>query len=183
MSKNLEDKTLYDKLYIEIQPTTGSNFDIEKYVQVINKLTELRVCKSENIFLHMQDPISFPTKDWREDELIDYCKDLKRSKQSGKIRKLFIVYYYNTEVGNSGGLYVGDGVIILFAKNPSINLILHEIGHAIGLVDRDRREKPPINEEKPSHCNDESCVMFWDSDSSIDVFCKLCRRDIIDQID
>jgi len=100
--------------------------------------------------------------------------------------KLFIAYlpdfYLQGTRNNIAGLQYEDSSFAVFIgkikRKHEGSVLLHEFGHIIGLVARDSREGAPVNPDRPSHCNDTKCVMFWRIPGEDAAFDDACLGDL-----
>ena len=51
-----------------------------------------------------------------------------------------------------------------------------------GLVDPSSRAEEPVNPDRPNHCNNINCVMFWHIKRFSHVLCNLCKADLLKSI-
>lgn len=184
--------TLYDSILIEIQPTTMGSPTENTLDKFKNELERYRICAKKNINIIINDPVPTPTFAWMYYDIYAFefrnraYQDLNAE---DKHIAVFIAYIPGSSVQpnrtNIVGLqYYSSSIATLTLGIEEIELptLLHEFGHLIGLVDRDRREEPPINANRPSHCNNESCLMFWivprTCGDELPAFCEKCLRDI-----
>jgi hypothetical protein len=83
---------------------------------------------------------------------------------------------------NIAGIQYGATSISVFLNcvNPDHqgSLLLHEFGHILDLVDINQRKEDPVNPDRPSHCNNRRCVMFWQIQGPDAQFDEDCLRDL-----
>ena len=128
---------------------------------------------------------------WSTQDLYDLSEEYLTNTQSVD-RAIFVILYVNgflTENGQTAktgtvGISIGSSRVIAIFKD-SINLsgesdqvkrfmeqstLVHEIGHAIGLVNRGIRLTTEHQDEAHgSHCTNPDCVMFWLNEGSADL--------------
>lgn len=56
-------------------------------------------------------------------------------------------------------------------------VLLHEFGHILNFI-RENLRPPPIRPDRPRHCNNPDCVMFWTVDDHCKLFDRNCILDI-----
>lgn len=76
-------------------------------------------------------------------------------------RNTSFVLYENTIKNNSGGLGQPSTV------NLETTVILHEMGHLLGLVNLGSpMQTPHLDGAHDKHCNDDTCLMYWEADNN-----------------
>lgn len=99
---------------------------------------------------------------------------------------LFIAYlpdFYleGTRTSIAGLQYEASSFAIFIAnlkKKYEGSVLLHEFGHIINLVRLKPRKEEPINPDRPRHCNNNKCVMFWKVSGVDRKFDDACLGDI-----
>lgn len=115
-------------------------------------------------------------------ELAEAYQPVESSENQGVIFVLFLDGYYNSngqELTNVLGVSVGSFVVALFKPviaavpgggvlggdpKPQVEqaTIVHEVGHAIGLVDNGvALHTDHLDEANGKHCDNQNCVMYW----------------------
>lgn len=185
--------TLYDRVVIEIYSTDVTPPEDKTFEIFKQKLEEFRICKVDRIFIIPQKPVKHDSVFWNGNSL----RALERKHRTifdPDPDDRFLNVYIAIVPGNHAapgkqnviGLQYDDTSIAVFyrkAFNHSYRaaLLLHELGHVIGLVDRDFRDDkfgPPVNPQRPQHCNVEKCVMFWRVNPK-GVFDCRCKKDLL----
>jgi hypothetical protein len=169
-------------VYTDISPLTT-----ESMVYFASKINEYKIAKNVKFVLRkVPRPYTIP---WNT-SLIKIFETQHRqmydTKPKDKHLILFIAcvpgpYIQGTRT-NIAGLAYDDTSFAIFIDNVNkCNqgiVLLHEMGHILGLVDIKSRNEKPINPERPSHCNDDDCNMFWCISSDNDDFCYKCMCDL-----
>mgnify|MGYP000267925129 FL=1 len=89
-------------------------------------------------------------------------------------RNTSFVIYEDTILNNTGGLGQPS------RTNLETVVMLHEIGHLLGLVDLGSSMQTPHSDSTHAkHCNNENCLMFWKTETG-DVFDSLLGGNIPD---
>jgi len=182
-------RMLYDNMVLEIHPTTQSIPNPVALNIFKAKMERFGVCRASNIRIITHDPGIVLIPAWTSSMLQAWeHRHRTRFDDDPDDRSLTVFVSYvtgiHTRVGynNIVGLKYDDTSIAIFFRNyapmKEACVLIHEVGHVIGLVDRECREGDPANPDRPSHCNNENCVMFWQIKGSPD-FDSLCQRDIL----
>jgi len=76
-------------------------------------------------------------------------------------RNTSFVLFENTVKNNSGGLGQPSTV------NLETTVILHEMGHLLGLVNLGSpMQTPHLDVAHDKHCNDDTCLMYWEAENN-----------------
>ena len=90
--------------------------------------------------------------------------------------------YIQGKINGLAGLQYSEGSFAIFKNFASDHeeiVLLHEFGHLMLIADDSHSpDRKPINEERPNHCNNHECIMFWQVTSDIKDFDLNCRREI-----
>ena len=179
--------TLFDKITIEIVPVANFTAINKKSTDaLIKNLNDYLICRSANIKVIIRKPVNRLRLLWTYDGIVGFENSYRKvwdRNLNDRHLKLFVACFHGKYVdNNTTGLRFGSRrSIALFENTYQRSLLLHEIGHVIGLVDRSKRKGPPANPERASHCNTESCVMYWELERSA-VFDGKCTKDILNMI-
>jgi len=180
--------TLYDRIVIELYSTTTSRHSPEAIKILKAKMEEYRICRADQIFVVSQTPSAVSNIAWNSD-LLRALEARERTLHDRKPKDRFLIIWIAYVPGiyvvpnrlNTVGLKYGNTSIAIFQKgfNSSYeaSILVHELGHIIGLVDRSKRSDPPVNPNRPNHCNNQNCVMFWRVNPA-GKFDGKCQRDI-----
>lgn len=182
-----------DMLVVEIQPVNDLTINPKALERVKSRLDEYKICREKDITFITKPSISAPKAAWWSSELRmlhQNHRTLHDTNISDRSLVLFLVnvpgiYLESGKQSVAGLAYDDDNFIVYFGSHSvdvQSSVIIHEIGHIIGLVDRSRREGDPVNPDRPPHCNNEKCVMYWISNRN-GRFDELCQRDIQTLID
>lgn len=117
--------------------------------------------------------------------LADEYQGLQSSANQGVIFVLFLDGYYNfngTDQNNVLGVSVGSFVVAVFKpvisaipgggvlggdSRPQVEqaIVVHEVGHALGLVDNGVPVvQDHLDEAHGKHCDNQQCVMYWSNE-------------------
>jgi len=62
-------------------------------------------------------------------------------------------------------------------------VLLHEFGHAIKIARASNRKDSPINPDRPNHCNNSKCTMFWRANRHRTKLDNECLRELRELIE
>jgi hypothetical protein len=101
-----------------------------------------------------------------------------------RILVVFIAYLPGIYLGGSSttiaGIQYGDTSFAIFRDITDDDwegvVLLHELGHMIRVAWS--RDEPPSNPDRPHHCNDEDCTMFWRAGTHRTNFCIRCLGEL-----
>lgn len=180
---------LYESILIEAQPTYRHYPTIEQ-VNGFKELLDLyRICEYQDINFSLRDRVKSPHMQWTKD-LASQFEQKNRILYDNNLKDDCYIMYMSflpgvfIEPGREkiGGLHYGRQASMVLSRVGSKDLVLfmfHEFIHSIGLVDPERRQESPVNPERPKHCNNEECTMFWIlKNNKKPYLCGLCRNDI-----
>jgi hypothetical protein len=179
---------LYDNITIEIQPSDGAGF-VNSEMQLLKaKMHHYKICRSDRVSVVVRSIVQAPTTTWPR-KMIKSFQNNHQTLVDRNIRDKHLIVFVSIIPGNYTvpgktniiGLAFADQHITIFNDNFNHAVLLHEIGHVIGLVNRNVRDEEPVNPDRPKHCNNVKCVMFWQVNKGAR-FDSLCRRDIQDLI-
>lgn len=162
---------VYDSVTFEICAIGSASLpDPDSLKFLASKLNEHKICQLSAIsFLshNTSDPLSFPV--WSTPALNTVeIRNRKIRDPNPKDKNIFIFVMYvsgdyvSPTLTNLSGLQWGTTIAIFEDRMSDIyegSTLLHEFGHSMGLT-RERTESP-ANPDRPRHCNDSSCVMYW----------------------
>jgi len=179
--------TVYDSVIIEIQPTEKCDVHSDSIKALIDCLDRYSIVDRDNVKIVRRTRIMTARDSWPSDKIKNLVVrhrrifDLKDDRNL-RLFMLFLPGNYNSvndDRDSVAAFHRGRGEIVVFRNRTALGnteVLLHEIGHALGLVDRDHRDGSPINEKRPQHCNNKKCTMFWIVNTT--ELCELCVRDI-----
>jgi len=132
--------------------------------------------------------------DWTQGQIVDLARSIWNFPQSSTTAQFYVVFvngYYDDRgvvkkmvlglsIPGTPVVAVFKDVILKSGYNPLVKAILeqttlvHEFGHALGLVNSGM---PMVTNHEdivhPHHCTNEQCVMFWENDgSTLSLFIK-----------
>lgn len=163
--------TYYDSVNIEIayyKSNKPSNAVLNYFKSEIKKTG---IAKEVNIILY---PVTTPpTLPWNQG-LLHLFEDTNRifvdDKPGDFDLFLFVAYlpgpFVEGSYNNLAGLAYGETSFAIFSDGISDKeegyTLLHELAHLMEFVDvKARGEKEHANPERPRHCNNRACIMFW----------------------
>ena len=183
--------TFFDSIQLEIA-YIGSNRPSTSVIEHFEKeIVRYKIAKRVSHVIHQ---VSFPQPaTWNSGQLASfehssrYFRDIT---PDDKHLKLFVAYvpgrYMEGDYTNIAGLAYGSSAFAVFSDTISEttegNVFLHELGHLLKFINLSAREETPINPERPRHCNNESCVMFWRASKGRTTFDEACIEQLFDKI-
>lgn len=182
---NKTDNTkLYDNVVVEVATTGDYSPSSRTLCQFKAELEALGICNSSNVYFMVREPVPTLTDAWTISLINDFENRHRLLYDYNPRDRLLIMFIsclpgtvIEKDMEDVIGLQYGVSSFTYFTRNRNDLLIwLHEFGHMIGLVDSNKRLDPPINPDRPEHCNDYGCIMFWRLGATS--FCDLCREDI-----
>jgi hypothetical protein len=183
---------LYDGITIEVQPTTTSLYDEDAMSEFIEDLEEFNICSKSDIRIVVRPTVIAFHRQWTSATVRLFERRFRRLWDTNKADKHLILHisllpgqYVLPPKNNVIGIKYGrNQSIALFQGAFGRNLLFHELGHVIGLVDRCNREGDPVNPDRPNHCNTRRCSMFWTiHPRKAPRLDPLCERDIQELIE
>ena len=162
--------TAFDSIVIEIQPTTRFYPRSNDVDGLVHHLANLSICKKENIIVIVKDRLNISRSEWSREQVVQFEKDNRIIANSSKRRISIFISYLPGTYSEDGlltilGLQYGYKNSIAMFKTRTwedkAGVLLHEILHVIGLVSRDNRHAPPVRTDRPNHCNNEKCIMYF----------------------
>lgn len=176
---------LLDRITIEIVPTEDYPIDLKELKGFISNLEKYRICPESGVTVHVKVAVKTNKRSWSYQDIRAFEQKYRKIwdlDPTDRHLKLFVSClrgrYSEPDKTSIIGLTYGRHSMSLFREHFDRALLLHETGHIIGLVDRRYRTSPPVNPDRPKHCNNNNCVMFWQVDQGT-VFDENCARDIL----
>ncbi len=163
-------RTLFDEITLEIVAVTGMGPDAGALAFFINKLSQYDIARVVHIYYRSDLKNIYPI--WNS-ALIDSFERLNRRHHDLKPKDrhlvLFVCYlpgiYVEGDKTSIAGLQYGNTSFAVFRENTDASyegvVLLHEFGHIIRIARAAGREADPINPDRPNHCNNTKCTMFW----------------------
>lgn len=185
--KILEPNFLYDQITFEIITTKDARQpDVEGLEYLVNRLQQYNICKTENV-IFAPSKVAETTlicNVWNRpaiEFLVKYNRKIHDLDQNSRTIVICLIYVDGRYIGsrdshNTAGLNFGN-VITIFPEHLTTHLegavLLHEFGHFLQLCVS--RKEEPSNPQRPRHCNNSRCVMYWSvsrSDADFDDNCS-----------
>lgn len=184
-------ETLYDNIIIEVQAVKGMKPTRPTFNILAELFDEYKICKKENVLVIHKYPVDYPESKWPGSLVRKYETLFRAVLDTNPVDRDFAIFvsylpgkYGEPKLQTVAGLQYNWSSIAVFGNyggRSGANLLLHEFGHLIGMVDRRNRETPPVNPKRPNHCNDKNCVMYWRWNKK-NAFCDICAADILEII-
>lgn len=187
-------------------PYIGSNFRNKPYWSVfetnIKAIYEARGMNVEVVVpSELSDMTLIPVQNkdsWTASEINDLAKKYKKiatTSSDAVIQAVFVQGYFNngesTNTSVIGINITGTTVIAIFkdvikamhqdkdgptAKFTEQSTLVHEFGHAIGLVNNGVKQVDPHHDsEHGAHCDNPNCVMYWQNEGAIEMYEYIAR--------
>lgn len=178
---------LFDGITIEVQPTYSSAYDEASMSKFIEDLEDNNICLSSRVRVVVRPPVIAFQRYWTTADIRFFERRHRRLYDNNRFDRHLILHIsllpgVYGEPGKRRAIGLKYGIhqsIALLRGAFGRNLLFHEFGHVIGLVDRHKREGEPVNPDRPNHCNAKNCTMFWTVHArKAPRLDSLCRRDI-----
>jgi hypothetical protein len=181
-------KPLYNKITMEIVSVEGFSPDPSGLKSFEEGLLHYHFCK--NLILIQRTTRLKPEylAPWTRNDLLTFeviNRTILKSENKQELN-LFVSFvpgpYIQGKVTGLAGLQYGDSSFVLF-KNFTSDcesiVLLHEFGHLMLIADDSHSpNRKPVNADRPNHCNNPQCIMFWRASDNIKDFDLDCRREI-----
>lgn len=179
----------YDTIIIEIQGTS-SNYPHQFQ---LNKLSELfdtyKICKKDFVSFVINEKINTHQTEWFKWQTAQFEADHRTLHDNEPNDRDLILWmgffpgrFLELNYDNVIGLNYGPTSTLIIGSETKhtirIVTMFHEVLHAIGLVNRSVRAEKPINPERPNHCNNTKCTMYWTVPSK-PFLCLKCQSDLL----
>lgn len=183
--------TLYDSIIFDIVSAPGQGPSPSALTFFIGKLKEYDIC--DRVIIKYRSRITGVYSIWNSARLRHFeTRNRKFIDRNPKDRRLifFICYVpgeYHRKDGDkiakniAGVQYNTTSFAILRGKTKESYegvVLLHEFGHAIRIARASDRDDPPVNPDRPNHCNNETCTMFWRASSDRTKLDDECLREL-----
>ncbi len=103
-----------------------------------------------------------------------------------RILVIFISYldgfYMNGTVSNIAGVQYAPTSFAVFRRLTDDEwegvVLVHEFCHMLEIAKAGNRRVAPINPDRPNHCNDENCTMYWRAGTHRTKLCQICMFEV-----
>jgi len=162
--------TYFDSIYVEVA-YVGSQRPASSVIDHFrNEILRYRIAKECRVMLHSVEYTIYGP--WNTGLLNTFETGSRIYRdQSPKDRRLrlFVAYLPGTFIegtyNNIAGIAYGTSAFAIFCDTISDisegNVFFHELCHLLEFVDVGARNQTPVKPDRPHHCNNEQCVMFW----------------------
>ena len=144
---------------------------------------------ARRVIIRQRENIGHALPIWSYSEVTNYERKnrvLRDKNSKDKILVIFISYlngtYMQGDTSNIAGLQYDETSFAVFRQYTDEDwegvVLMHELGHLLGVAHRENRTTEPVNPDRPNHCNDENCTMFWRAGSDRVRFCQVCIEEI-----
>lgn len=169
-SKEVTYQTFYDEITLEVVCVEGFGPDAKALAFFVNKLNQYDIARVVNIQFSSDVTNVFPI--WNTSLIRSFEKiNRKLHDPNPKDRHLilFICYlpgiYIQGDKTTIAGLQYADTSFAIFRERTDASyegvVLLHELGHIMKIAQAENRKEDPVNPERPNHCNNRKCTMFW----------------------
>ena len=184
--------TLYDSIVFEIVSAPGRGPSPSALTFFVGKLKEYDIC--DRVIVRYRSHITSVYPVWNSNRLRHFEARNRRilDRTPGNRRLVFFICYVPGEYRrgtstNIVGVQYGPTSFAIFCDKSKESyegvVLLHEFGHAIQIARAKNRKDPPIKPDRPNHCNNTKCAMFWrasDKRTKLDDECLRELRQLIE---
>ncbi len=174
---------LYDSLVFEIAPMGESVPDPHALRYFIDRLHGNAICRRDKVTIFIAPPeklvppwqMTMHTVVWF-DKTHRQLKDLDPTDRDGYVFVSYIegpIWENGVPKAIGGVHYAHDAFAVVGPDLRQGSVLLHEMGHVIGLVSDDKADS-----DHPLHCRNRNCVMYYSAWSGYTDFDKDCKRRI-----
>lgn len=184
----------YSRLVIEVA-TVASGYPTPAVIDYARqKLLDYCHKKSVEVVIRKPEPPIFATPVWSYGWLIQYLDEHATLRTTGDMAVMHIAYvdgaYLDMANGtmSDAGLAISTNTAVIFISriagvNEERSVLLHEIGHLLGLVNNGTPQLVPRQDARHARHCDRNCVMFWciseyDSTVATPDFDDRCRAEL-----
>lgn len=188
-------RNLYDNITIEIAPVTSATPSNDALEYLRSKLDEYRICSARGIKFVIRPEVEVISGiPWNSSKIRSYentRRTLRDTNTKDRHLIMFMAYvsgsYLEGKLTNIAGLQYNNSIAIF--KDSQVwkyegSVLLHEFGHLLEIADANhRKDEEPVNPDRPNHCNNRRCVMFWQvqrKDADFDEQCLEELRALVD---
>jgi len=178
---------LFKNIYIELFAVAGAEPTSDALDYFQEALDRNHFVESRNIQIikkSVADP--YPSLAWTRDKITLIENKLRKypdKTPTNPYLRLFILYmpgrYVSHPSPNLAGLQYSNSAFLIIrdgcGKDIEGSCLLHEFAHAIGVASG---RANPVKPDRPHHCNNEACVMFWQITGPHKDFDEDCLQDI-----
>ena len=168
----------FTSLTVEIQYMTGFKPE-EETIHHMTSFLQTHLHKPEGIDVVLQEIPGVPNNTLSKDEVVSIEKKYRSVYVSDKRISIYFLITNGTHPGNKLlGMAYGNTSAVLYGKNIHNNVrppgailsraeletsvLLHEIGHLLGLVNKGSvKQLDHEDRVNHNHCANERCLMFW----------------------
>jgi hypothetical protein len=162
--------TLYDSIILDIVSPPEKGPSATALAFFINSLKQYDIC--DRVLVNYRTDITGILPIW-DANLIRHFESVNRKLKdvdsNDRRLTLFICYlpgsYHSGKVNNIAGIQYNPTSFAIFRDKVRESfegvVLLHEFGHIIRISRTANRKEPPINPDRPNHCNNKKCTMFW----------------------
>lgn len=187
----------YQKWVVEVDAAEGKAPSAALLSFLHDRVTPL-VSKPKGVEFRLDESLAGTDRSWSSSAVVAFAKSHQGTESEGDTVALHLLFLaghsdVDSDKGKVLGLAIGHGVVVIFADsvagmcsgailpgtcNPAPffrSVVLHELGHAIGLVDngvpmvRDHLDRDPAHTpsgQSPSHSSNRDSVMYYGVEQS-----------------
>lgn len=172
-----EGKYLHSKLTFEVAYIESCQPSKEDLNYFTDQLHKYHIAERVEFQTHKvkRDPVHYLP--WNLVSLMEF--EIKNRRNPDSIFISYVPGFYNDgTIHFLGGIQYSPKAFTVFKTyvgNAEGSILIHEYCHALGIA-KDR--KNPVNPNRPHHCNNPKCIMFWQVEPNLD-FDEECLRELI----
>lgn len=181
------EKPLYQTITINVIFSPMCLPDTYELHKFTSSLKDYNFCESASVaYYPITNPLSlaYRTQIWDSYSLSMLCSNMNLPNPRDGDLAVNIFYVKGNcrpPMNSLAGLAFNKSSFAIFTDDvPRIHIsstLLHEFGHLLNFIE-DKRRPPPVNPDRPKHCNNKKCVMFW----VINDHCKFFDEDCVSDI-
>lgn len=152
---------IYDCIKIQVSYTSNSIPNFDAIEQFKKDLIEYNFCSKvelESNLFNSQILI------WDVGSLTLQHINQDRTDRVFNLQIIYVPGHYLPPLSDIAGLAYSQNCFAIFSDHVPDELesavLLHEFGHILNFI-RQSERGIPVNPNRPNHCNNEDCVMFW----------------------